>query len=336
MASLTAPVTVEPRVSILVPAWNERHNIDAFIQSYVALTYPHRELILSAGGSDGTYERAISYAGDSIVVLRQEPGEGKQRSLRKGFVLAIGDIIVLTDADCILNQDSLDRLLHPIISGNSAVTTGVSRPKSSQMSHPFVYYQYVALRQRDSSHPRGHDVKTLLGRNCAILRTALADVGGFDEDIAVGTDSFLGKKLVSRGHRIHLVDDSIVETEFPTSLRDYVRQRSRWGRNAILHNMRFRLYRRVAKAIAARVSGLAMLLLPIFSFRFGRAILGFWIVGVAWAYFTRVRNLRSAGCSHATISASLNWRIPVYLFAEWMAQGLALIQLLLPRTRHLW
>ena len=47
-----------PLVSVLVAAWNESEHIDRHIQSFLALRYPHKELVLCAGGNDDTYERA--------------------------------------------------------------------------------------------------------------------------------------------------------------------------------------------------------------------------------------------------------------------------------------
>ena len=47
-----------PMVSVLVAAWNEREHIERHIESFLALRYPHKELVLCAGGEDGTTEFA--------------------------------------------------------------------------------------------------------------------------------------------------------------------------------------------------------------------------------------------------------------------------------------
>ena len=74
-----------PKVSVLVAAWNESAHIERHIESFQALRYPHKELVLCAGGTDGTYDMAKKYASEVVKVLEQHPGEGKQRALRKAF-----------------------------------------------------------------------------------------------------------------------------------------------------------------------------------------------------------------------------------------------------------
>jgi cellulose synthase/poly-beta-1,6-N-acetylglucosamine synthase-like glycosyltransferase len=325
-----------PEVSMLVPAWNESDNIEPFVQSFLALSYPAKQLVLCAGGADDTYARAAAWSAANIIVIPQLPGDGKQRALRKCFEHATGSIILLTDADCLLNQDSLERLIDPIRRGDTEVTTGVSIPKAAQLSHPLVYYQYAVQDRWAPVVERKKTVKALLGRNCALSRAVLEDVGAFDDDVAIGTDSFLAKKLVARGHAIQFVADSIVETEFPTSIAGYFRQRSRWRRNAITHNFRFRHYRRVLTAFKAPVRGLAMLLVPALGLRFGRRILAIWAIAVVYAWFTRVRYVRSITKPGMTASPSVYVRLLPYLFVEWATQGAALIQLLIPRAKRQW
>lgn len=326
-----------PKVTVLVAAWNEIDNIARFINSYRALSYPSNELVLCAGGTDGTLEATQVHDGDSIVVLRQEPGEGKQRALRKGFTHATGQIIVLTDADCLMNHESFMRLITPIIRGAAAVTTGTSKPRSSQMSHPFVYYQYALQRpRRPLAELRQRQVNTVLGRNSAILRAALIDAGAFSDDVAIGTDSYLSKKITAQGYPILFVPDSVVETEFPFSLSQYIRQRARWSRNGIVHNLNFRFYRRAGRALLIPAASLGMFLLPLFSFRFGKVVLYGWATMVAYAFCNRVRFIGMTKASGIPVPTSIYWKMPAYFLAEWAARALALVQMLSRSARKQW
>lgn len=98
------PLQATPKVSLLVPAWNEAHNLPDHIQSFLELTYPNKELILCAGGTDQSYAVARRCEGNTIHVLEQMAGEGKQQALRRCLEIATGEIIFLTDADCILTN----------------------------------------------------------------------------------------------------------------------------------------------------------------------------------------------------------------------------------------
>ncbi|NJK33015.1 MAG: glycosyltransferase [Deltaproteobacteria bacterium] len=87
---------------MLVAAWHEADHIGAHIAAFQALRYPNKELILCAGGADGTCAIAQGCANESIHILEQMPGEGKQRALRRCYAAASGELIYLTDADCLL------------------------------------------------------------------------------------------------------------------------------------------------------------------------------------------------------------------------------------------
>src|SRR5687768_5466499 len=88
-------------VSILVAAWNEAEHIDDLIASCLRWAYPRKELVLCAGGADDTLRRARRWEGAGVRVLEQLPGEGKQGALERCLREATGEIIVLTDADCV-------------------------------------------------------------------------------------------------------------------------------------------------------------------------------------------------------------------------------------------
>ena len=101
VAPATAPEPVAPfadwpavpKVSVLVAAWNEADNIDQLVESFNALSYPNRELVLCAGGADDTYGRAGRWSGPRVKVDEQRPGEGKQAALRRTLPKADGEIV---------------------------------------------------------------------------------------------------------------------------------------------------------------------------------------------------------------------------------------------------
>ena len=47
-----------PKVSVLLPAWRERDYIASAIEAFLALSYSNKEIIVCAGGGDGTLDIA--------------------------------------------------------------------------------------------------------------------------------------------------------------------------------------------------------------------------------------------------------------------------------------
>ena len=99
------PVYSEPKefsVSIVVPARNEKGNIENAIRQTPQFGL-HQEFIFIEGfSSDGTYEEMVrvkeAYPERDIKVMKQT-GKGKGNAVREAFDAATGDILMILDAD---------------------------------------------------------------------------------------------------------------------------------------------------------------------------------------------------------------------------------------------
>src|SRR5687768_5525806 len=89
------------RVSVLVAAGIEAPSRRTPVESVQALCLPDKELIIGAGGGDGTVWIAKGLASASVRVIEQVPGDGQRGSQRKCLGLVTGNIFLLTDADCV-------------------------------------------------------------------------------------------------------------------------------------------------------------------------------------------------------------------------------------------
>ncbi len=319
-----------PLVSVLVAAWNEAEGISAHIESFLRLRYPNRELILCAGGDDGTLELARRYSGEQVVVLEQQPGEGKQGALRRSLERASGTIIFLTDADCLLDDEVFGRTLAPLLLEGEEVATGSYRPLDGQMDNPFVMHQWCA--DLVSGARMGEHANSILGRNCALRRETLAGIGGFDPPVRTGTDYYMGKKLVAGGYHICYLRDSEIQTRYQTALVSYWRKQSRWVRNLIVHGPRFGARAEIRAALRTSLVGLTMLLLPFVGIIAGPLPLVIWVLLFAHAFLAR---MRYAGFAHLYRGALIGWRqvllTPLYLLADFVAWSRPMLDMLIRR-----
>jgi len=222
-----------PRVSILLPAWNEAVSIGPCIESILGLRYPDVELIVCAGGGDGTLDIARGCEGPRVIVLEQLPGEGKQGALRRCYERSTGQVIFLTDADSILDDACFEGTLGPVVAGGEDAATGSWRPPDRQLDQPFIQYQWSHHAYREIWMPAY--APALHGCNAAIARPVLEAVGAFEMVAPIGTDLALSRQLGAGGYSIRFVRESRVQTEYPETLADYRRQLSRWFRNPLVH-----------------------------------------------------------------------------------------------------
>lgn len=324
-----------PRVSLLVPAWNEIAHIDAHIESYKRLTYPNKELILCAGGSDGTYAAALRHQRDDIRVIEQIAGEGKQSALRRSLTLADGEIIFLTDADCLLDDAAFTCALAPLINDGKSAMTGRFAPLPHQRENALVAHQWAVDNYARSFSPQ--HVEGLIGRNAAVRRAVLEQVGGFDEPVRIGTDYWLARKLARAGVPIRYVHASCVQTEFKDRAAPYLRQQSRWMRNILLHGRTLGATAQVRSALIQCAVGAGVLLSPLTILLIGWFGLVLWALLVWYGTLARWRYLR-----FAEITVGLPRRARFYAFApalflldQWMLTY-TLIEWLLPTRRWSW
>lgn len=324
-----------PRVSVLVAAWNERDRIDAHLRSFQRLRYPNIELILCAGGNDGTLEQARRYTGDRVIVLEQQPGEGKQRALAKSFEHAGGEIIYLTDADCLYDDEALIRLLAPLIDEGEHAATGRSRPLDEQQQAILPLYMWSSDVMAGAQSP--HYSSGILGRNAALTRQALERIGGLNFTARTGTDYQLAKRLLAANIAIRYVGASVVASEYPPTLRIYRHKQSRWLRNLLLHGRRFGATEDVRLTAQTVATGTLMLALPLAATLLGRIVLLPWTLLVAHAAAAKLR--------YALFAALLtDRRVPLKLilallpltlidFAIWASP---ILDLLDPKRREQW
>jgi len=221
---------VTPRLSIIVPAFNEATDIDHSVRSLANCDYPDYEVIVVDDGStDGTGEIVERMGLNGVRVLRQ-PNAGKAAALNRGFRAARHDVIVMVDADTVFERETLRRLVVPLeheqvgaVSGNTKVAN--RRGLLGRWQH-IEYVMGFNLDRRLFEVLRC--MPTVPGAIGAFRRSALVEIGGISRaTLAEDTDITLA--IGRAGWRVVYADDARAWTDAPSSLGDLWRQRYRWA-----------------------------------------------------------------------------------------------------------
>ncbi|MFW5708917.1 MAG: glycosyltransferase [Chloroflexota bacterium] len=323
-----------PKVSALVAAWNEDRIIKQHVESFRALRYPNKELVLVAGGQDNTYNTARALAGEDVIVIEQPPGTGKQGSLRLGYPHTSGDLIFLTDADGIYTDEAFERTIAPIINDGAHVSTGASRPLPRQRSNPFVLHLWFIERYVRAAW--GETTDGVLGRNAAVSREALDAIDGFDADVQTGTDYHMAKSLIGAGYLIRYAAYSEIPTTFAEDLKKYRTQQTRWLRNVVTHGLRYKAYGEVIRNLIPAFIGLFMLIAPLAALLIGPIVMVAWAAAAAHVLWSRVRYMRFG---EIATGYRFGWGyllLPVYILLDFMLWSLTLFQYTLRSLRSQW
>ncbi|MCK4790935.1 MAG: glycosyltransferase, partial [Desulfobacteraceae bacterium] len=124
------PIISEPSeysVSIVVPARNEKGNIEnAILRTPKFGT--HQQFIFVEGNSkDNTYEEMLrvqeKYEDLDILVTRQS-GKGKGNAVREGFDRATGDVLMILDADLTTPPEDMPKFYNAIADGKGELING--------------------------------------------------------------------------------------------------------------------------------------------------------------------------------------------------------------------
>ncbi|HXY72984.1 MAG TPA: glycosyltransferase [Actinomycetota bacterium] len=172
-----------------------------FLDSLRAQSRPPEETIIVDGGStDGTLE-VLREAPDITVI--SEPGAGISRGRNVAIAAAAHGVIAVTDADCVLAADWLERLLAPIENG-ADVSAGFYRALGDSLFQ--ISTAAVSIREPEEVGPGWLPSS----RSIAFRRGAYDAAGGYPEWLGVGEDMYFDHQLVAAGTTIEPAVDAVV------------------------------------------------------------------------------------------------------------------------------
>ena len=118
----------EQSVSVVVAARNEEGNIKNIFDWIPNLGSSTELIFVEGGSSDDTYgaiEREIAVRPECNAKLFKQSGKGKGNAVRKGFLEASGDILMILDADLTVPPEDLPKFYKAIASGRGEFINGV-------------------------------------------------------------------------------------------------------------------------------------------------------------------------------------------------------------------
>jgi cellulose synthase/poly-beta-1,6-N-acetylglucosamine synthase-like glycosyltransferase len=149
---------IHPALSVLIPAHNEEKIIRAKLLNLLSQNYPLEKvqiLVGNDGSSDNTASIVSEFLEFGVHLVKAEQPRGKS-SIQNALVnLAHGEILVFTDADCMLPRNALRDIVQHFADPNVGLVTGCAT-FSNQEETPTVegeglYWKYERwLRQQES------------------------------------------------------------------------------------------------------------------------------------------------------------------------------------------
>lgn len=106
-----ADKSLAPKLSIVIPSYQQGFFIEETIRSILMQNYPNLELIIIDGGSTDETISILEYYKDFISTYISEKDRGQAHAINKGFSLASGEIYYWINSDDYLNINSLNKVI---------------------------------------------------------------------------------------------------------------------------------------------------------------------------------------------------------------------------------
>jgi biofilm PGA synthesis N-glycosyltransferase PgaC len=230
------------KISILIPARNEETNIGALLQSISVQTYPKElfeVIVIDDSSADRTAEIAQGYSFVKLISLKDNAiNSYKKKAIEIGIAAANGELIITTDADCIVQPGWLT-LIESFHKQTNAVfiVAPVAISSNSSLVQIFQAMDFMVLQGITGASVHSKMLSMCNGANLAYERKAFHSVNGFSgiDHIASGDDMLLMYKIWKQyAGRIQYLKskDVIVSTRPAQTWKEFFNQRIRWASKA--------------------------------------------------------------------------------------------------------
>ncbi|QMU27701.1 glycosyltransferase family 2 protein [Adhaeribacter radiodurans] len=191
-----------PDVTVVVAAYNEEDYITEKIENTLALQYPSEKLkllVVTDGSSDQTPNLVKKYP--QVTLLHQPERKGKIAAVERAMPYVSTGIVVFTDANTMLNQEAIVKLVRHYQDEKVGAVAGEKRilVKEKDAAHGAgegIYWKYEsALKKWDS------ELYTVVGAAGELfsIRTKLFEPVPHDTLIE---DFYMTLRIAQKGHKV--------------------------------------------------------------------------------------------------------------------------------------
>lgn len=232
-----------PKVSIVVPCYNEEENIEKTLASLLKADYPKNKLeilVVDDDSKDKTYQIAkkIAKKHKQIKVFRKRHG-GKADSVNYGIEKSKGQLVMVLDADTIPARNALKIMVREIM-GSKKIMAVVPKLLPIKPKNVWEVLQDVEYRIMNFTRAMLHLKNCLNVTPAATLykKEFFKKFGFFDKG-NITEDLEMGLRILSTGHRV-VFSRAKAYTKVPSSLNKLKRQRVRWSFGQIQNFLKYK------------------------------------------------------------------------------------------------
>ena len=235
-----------PKISIIIPTYNEEKNIEKCIKKILDSDYDMKKLeilCIDDGSSDNTKKIILSLKKkNALIRLVHSSHSGKTDAINKGINESKYEYLLMIDADTEIDKKFIKNIIRPFSDRNVGATNGVGfikDPKSIAERFQDVEYQYNDLIRSTFSKIFNNGI-WFFGAAACYRKEVLTKIGNFKKDIL--TEDFdMSLRIFGGGYDVLVIDSARYHTAPAKNFKELFIQRSRWffgGIQCVLKHIR--------------------------------------------------------------------------------------------------
>jgi poly-beta-1,6-N-acetyl-D-glucosamine synthase len=233
----------QPLISVIVPTYNESNMIGRRISNLLSQNYPVDKfeiIIVDSGSKDDTLSiaRGFEKKFDNLKVLDEGVRKGKASAINFGKKNALGEIILVTDANSIFNDDALREIAPHFKNPDVGAVGGcfvLTNSENKLVSSSSFYWNIESLMRRGESN--FDSACTFHGEINAWRRDIVnADPKSLTEDLDMAI------QIRRLGYRIVYEPRAIAYEDGPTNAKEQIIQKKRTTLGTIQSFFKFKKY----------------------------------------------------------------------------------------------
>ncbi len=179
-------MSIHPKISIIIPAWNAEKTIKKCLDSIFDQTYKDYEIIVVNDGSTDHTKNILKIFLNKIKIVNQE-NKGAPAARNRGLREAKGEYLLFCDADVVMRPDCLEKMMYYLFN-NTEASYAYSSFKFSGKRFRLWPFDAEKLKQVNYIH------------STSLIRREHFPVSGWDESLTKFQDWDLWLTMMEQGH----------------------------------------------------------------------------------------------------------------------------------------
>lgn len=244
-----------PRLTVIIPAFNEGAMVEKTIDSVVAADYPRDRLqviVVDDGSRDDTWryiQNAAQRHHEIVTSIRFEKNKGKREALAAGLRQASGEIVITIDSDSYIDRQTLLAMVAPFRNARVGAVAGkvlvYNRHEGiiPRMLHVRFLLAFDFLRATQSTYGTVYCTPGALSAYRMSVVNKVLDKWLHQQFLGVratyGEDRALTNYILDQGYDSVYQRTGVVHTIVPTTYTKLCKMYMRWDRSYIREEIRF-------------------------------------------------------------------------------------------------